>query len=127
MHCKDQQTYYVEKFQRTTKINKCTIWKNFSTTIFNTSTSAAICKIEKRILIYGKYARKLDQTNFDLFPDHTHTKIVIIPAIDSDFFRYQNDTFVYPARGNLEQLFYSENVNFNHLSLPNHKDFGSSN
>lgn len=55
-----------------------------SATTLGTSTFAVVCRIEKKIPIYRKYARNSGQSDFDLLADHTQAKIVIVLAMGLD-------------------------------------------
>lgn len=85
------------------------------------SILTVICNIEKTISIFKKFARNSNQSDFDLLVDYTYAKIMIVPAMDSNFFGRQDNAVMQSAGQSPEQLFYCGNVGFSYFSLLNHK------
>lgn len=60
-----------------------------------------------------------NQSDFDLFADHTNAKIVIIPIISLNLLERQDNTIVQLARYKLKQPACCEDVSFGHVHLSN--------
>lgn len=54
----------------------------------------SIYKTKKKILTYRKNVCNSSQSNLNLLADHINAEIIIIPAIDLDFFGRQYDMVV---------------------------------
>lgn len=63
--------------------------------------------------------RNSGQSKLDLLADDTYVKIMIVFAINPDFFWCQYDVFMQPAEQSLEQLPYYTNVSFGYSPLSN--------
>lgn len=82
----------------------------------------SIYRTEKKIPTYRRYVRNSNQSDFDLFADHTNAKIVIIPIISLNLLKRQNNTVVQLDRYNLKQPACCEDVIFGHVPLLNCED-----
>lgn len=74
----------------------------------------SIYKTGKEIPTYKKYMCNLGQSNFNLLADHIYAKIIIILAIDINFFERQDDVVVQLVEHSLKELFYCRDVSFGH-------------
>lgn len=63
-----------------------------------------------------------DQSNCNLFANHTQAKIVIVLIINIDVVSRQSDAVVQPAKQSLKQPFYYADISFGYFSLLNGED-----